>query len=216
MKMQRKVYIFKNARIDKLNYLLHLPEAKNEKKLPLLVALHGAGERGDDFDKIAIHGPAKYVERTGEFPAILIAPQCPSGFIWNQLTFELKELIDFAIEEYGADPYAVSLTGLSMGGYGTWEMGISYPGFFSALAPVCGGGVSWRVKEIGSTPVWAFHGALDTVVPMQNSVEMCERLRAAGGDVELTVFSFANHNSWDSAYEKTKVLDWLISARRQA
>ena len=110
--MERKVYIFKNARIPKMNYLLHLPKAQNGEKLPMLIALHGAGERGDDFDKIAVHGPAKYAELKGEFPAILIAPQCPSDFIWNHLTFELKELIDFAVSEYSADPDRISITGL--------------------------------------------------------------------------------------------------------
>lgn len=211
--MERKVYIFKNARIEKMNYLVHIPKS-DEKKLPMVVALHGAGERGDDFDKIPVHGPAKYVLSGADFPAILIAPQCPTELVWNQLTFELKELIDFAIEEYGADPDAVSLTGLSMGGYGTWEMGISYPGFFAALAPVCGGGMSWRVGEIGKTPVWAFHGEEDETVPISNSYEMCRRLRASGGNVALTVFTFDGHNVWDDAYEKTVLLQWLISARK--
>lgn len=210
----KKVYNFKNARIEKMNYLLHAPDPQGE-KLPMVVALHGAGERGDNFDLIPVHGPAKYVAAGEDFPAILIAPQCPSDFVWNQLTVELKELIDFAIKEYDADPDAVSLTGLSMGGFGTWEMGISYPGFFSALAPICGGGMSWRVANIGKTPVWAFHGEEDGVVPISNSYDMCRALKARGGNVVLTVFTFDGHNVWDDAYEKTTLLRWLISARRK-
>ena len=213
--MERKVYNFKNARIEKLNYLLFVPKNLKMEKLPLLVALHGAGERGDDFDKIAVHGPAKYAAKGEEFPAIILAPQCPADLVWNHLTFELKELIDFIISEYNVDADAVSLTGLSMGGYGTWEMGMSYPGFFSALGPICGGGISWRVGLIGQTPVWAFHGAQDTVVPIENSNEMCNRLKAQGGNVTLTVFSFDGHNVWDDAYEKTTLIPWLISARRK-
>lgn len=211
--MERKVYKFKNARIEKFNYLIHVPsDAKGS--LPLVVALHGAGERGDDFDKIAVHGPAKYAEATGSFPAILVCPQCPNDLVWNNLTFELKELIDYIVDEYPVDVNAISITGLSMGGYGTWEMGMSYPGFFSAIGPVCGGGISWRVSLIGKTPVWAFHGAEDTVVPIGNSREMCDRLRAAGGNVTLTVFEYDGHNVWDSAYEKTELISWLVRARK--
>ena len=124
------------------------------------------------------------------------------------------ELIDFIVAEYGIDTDAISLTGLSMGGYGTWEMGMSYPGFFSALAPVCGGGISWRAGLIGKTPVWAFHGAEDTIVPPSNSHEMCSKLRAAGGNAMLTIFEYDGHNVWDHAYENTTVISWLLSKRR--
>ena len=212
--MEKKVYRFENKRIEKFNYLLHLPKTPKEGGLPLIVALHGAGERGDDFSKIAVHGIAKYIEGGMDIPAVVLAPQCPEDMIWNLLTFELKELIDFVIEEYGIDSTRVSLTGLSMGGYGTWEMGMSYPGFFSALAPVCGGGISWRVGSIGKTPVWAFHGDCDDVVPAQNSYEMCDRLKAVGGIVRLTVFHGVDHNSWEPAYEQTNVIDFLMSAKK--
>ena len=211
--MERKIYHFENKRIEKLNYLLHLPTSC-EGKPPMIVALHGAGERGDNFDVIAVHGVAKYVEAGLELPAVVIAPQCPENFIWNQLTVELKELIDYAAAEYGVDTDRISITGLSMGGYGTWEMGMSYPGFFSALAPICGGGVSWRVHLIGKTPVWAFHGDADNVVPPNNSYEMCDKLKASGGNVELTVFHGVMHNSWEPAYEKTKLIDWLIASSK--
>ena len=180
-----------------------------------MVALHGAGERGDDFEKITVHGPAKYAARGEEFPAIILAPQCPSDFVWNQLTFELKELIDFIISEYNADENAVSLTGLSMGGYGTWEMGMSYPGFFAALAPICGGGISWRAQLIGKTPVWAIHGDADTVVPVNNSIEMCDKLKSVGGNVELTLLHGVGHNSWEFAYERTCLIDWLLSKSKK-
>ena len=212
--MERKVYEFKNKRIDRMNYLLHLPKDVCG-SAPLIVALHGAGERGDDFTKISVHGLAKYIEAGLDIPAVVIAPQCPEGFIWNLLTFELKELIDFIVSEYNIDPDRISITGLSMGGYGTWEMGMSYPGFFAALAPVCGGGVSWRAELIGKTPVWAFHGDCDSVVPPINSLEMCERLKASGGEVKLTLFHGVEHNSWEPAYEDTKVIEFLLSAKRK-
>ena len=211
--MERKIYRYNNKRIEKMNYLLYVPENKSE-KLPMIVFLHGAGERGDDFDKIAVHGVPKYVERGMDIPAIVIAPQCPQDFIWNRLTVEVKELIDFAVAEYGADPERISITGLSMGGYGTWEMGMAYPGFFAALAPVCGGGISWNTGMIGKTPVWAFHGDADNVVPYNNSVEMCDTLKAKGGNVRLTLFHGVDHNSWEPAYETTKLIEWLVAAKK--
>lgn len=212
--MERKIYNLKNGRIKSFNYLLYLPENKTGEKLPLIVALHGAGERGDDFSKLSVHGIAKYIEAGMEIPAVVIAPQCPSEFIWNLITVELKELIDYAVEAYGIDIERISLTGLSMGGYGTWEMGMSYPGFFSALAPICGGGVSWRVALIGKTPVWAFHGDADNIVPPNNSYEMCDRLKASGGNVKLTVFHGVAHNSWEPAYEDTTLINWLVNSKK--
>ena len=212
--MENKVYKFDNKRIEKFNYNVFFPENFCE-GMPMIVALHGAGERGDDHSKINIHGPARYASEGRRIDAVVVAPQCPAGFTWNMLTVELKELIDFVAGEYKVDPDRISLTGLSMGGFGTWEMGINYPGFFSALAPVCGGGMSWRVREIGNTPVWTFHGDKDDVVPISGTVAMVDRLRAAGGNVKFTLFNGVKHNSWAPAYEDTTVIEWLISQNRK-
>lgn len=212
--MERMVFEFKNKRIDKFNYLLNVPESYKDAKQPLIVMLHGAGERGDDFDKIAVHGVAKYIEAGQNIPAVVIAPQCPNDYIWNQLTVELKELIDYIVNEYNVDEDRISITGLSMGGYGTWEMAMSYPGFFCAVAPICGGGVSWRTYTIGKTPVWAFHGDADKVVPPNNSYEMCDKLNAYGGNAKLTIFHGVEHNSWEVAYEDTKLIEWLLNSKR--
>ena len=213
--MEKRVYNFQNKRIEKLNYLLYLPEMIAGEKLPLIVALHGAGERGDDFDKLTVHGMPKYIEGGMNIPAVVIAPQCPENFIWNQITVELKELIDSTAQEFDIDTDRISVTGLSMGGYGTWEMGMAYPGFFAALAPICGGGVSWRVYTMGKTPVWAFHGDADDVVPAANSIEMCDRLKKCGGNVKLTLFHGVTHNSWEPAYEDTKLIEWLVGATKK-
>ena len=213
--MERKVYKFENKRIEKMNYLLDTSCIQEGEKPALTVFLHGAGERGEDFEKLYVHGPAKYVRRGDLNPkAVLLCPQCPDGFVWNLLTFELKELIDSVVSEYGIDEDRISITGISMGGFGTWEMGMSFPGFFSALAPVCGGGISWRAGLIGKTPVYAIHGDADDVVPPRNSIEMCEKLVAAGGNVELVLLHGVGHNSWEFAYERAGVLDWLVSKSR--
>ena len=213
--METKVYNYTNKRIDSMGYMISLPDGYDDKaKYPMIVALHGAGERGTDVSLVLVHGVAKYVAAGLKLDAIVVAPQCPTDFTWNLLTAELKELIDNVASEYAVDTDRISLTGLSMGGFGTWEMGICYPGFFSALAPVCGGGMSWRAGLIGKTPVWAFHGDADTVVPPENSYMMVKSLKSRGGNVKLTVFNGVAHNSWEPAYEDTKVIEWLISHRK--
>lgn len=213
--MESKVYNFTNKRIKKMNYLIDDSCKASNNNPGLIVFLHGAGERGEDFEKLYIHGPAKYI-RNGSFKpeTVVLCPQCPDGYIWNLLTEELFELIETVVENYGVDRSRIALTGISMGGYGTWEMGMSYPGYFSALGPVCGGGVSWRAKLIGNTPVWAFHGDADNVVPPVNSIELCERLTAVGGNVELTLLHGVGHNSWEFAYERTTLLSWLAQKSR--
>ena len=206
--MERKIYTFSEKRINKFNYLLHIPKDFKE-GMPLIIALHGAGERGDDFNKISVHGLPKYIEGGMDIPAVVAAPQCPDGLIWNLLTFELREFTDYLANEYKVDKSRISITGLSMGGYGTWEMLMSYPGYFYRAAPICGGGVSWRAELVGKTPVWAFHGDKDSCVPIGNSLEMCERAKAAGGNVKLTVLHGVDHNSWEPAYEESRVIDFL-------
>ena len=213
--MERKVYKFENKRIEKMNYLLDASCVREGVKPGLTVFLHGAGERGDDLEKLYIHGPAKYI-RAGQYTPknIILCPQCPSDMIWNLLTFELKELIDSVVAEFGVDGDRITITGISMGGFGTWEMGMSFPGFFAALAPVCGGGISWRAPLIGKTPVYAIHGDADTVVPPSNSIEMCEKLQASGGVVDLVLLHGVGHNSWEFAYERGGVMDWLAEKSR--
>lgn len=213
--METKVYKFSNKRIEKMNYLLDTSCIRGGEKPGLTVFLHGAGERGDDFEKLYVHGPAKYVRQGKYTPkTVLVCPQCPDGLVWNLLTFELKELIDWVVTEYGIDEKRITITGISMGGFGTWEMGMSFPGFFAALAPVCGGGISWRAKLIGKTPVYAIHGDADTVVPPRNSIEMCEKLQESGGEVDLVLLHGVGHNSWEFAYERCGVMDWLAEKSR--
>ena len=130
----------------------------------------------------------------------------------NQFVFDVKALCDNVVSQYPIDTKRISITGLSMGGFGTWEMGMTFPGYFSAMAPICGGGMAWRTPALKGKPIWAFHGNADPTVNISNSIDMVNGARKNGADVKFTIFDGVSHNSWDSAYLDTRVLEWLISA----
>lgn len=200
-----------------LGYYIYEPKSKCNEKLPLIIFLHGAGERGNsttDLEKVKVHGLPRYISEGTEYPAIVLAPQCPEGRVLNNLIFALKELIDSVIDNYNVDTNRVSITGISMGGFGTWEMGVSYPELFSAIAPVCGGGLSWRCETLKNIPIWAFHGDMDDIVPLKNSIEMVDAVNKVGGNARLTIFHNVAHNSWEEAYTSSNVVEWLISQKR--
>lgn len=216
--MEKGVFISENRKME-LGYYVSLPEDYSEKRqYPMIIFLHGAGERGNGKGEliwITREGICRYLSEGKKYPAIILCPQCPSRLVWNNLVFELKELIDRIALQYHADPHRISITGISMGGYGTWEMGMTYSNFFSALAPVCGGGFSWRCENLKNMPVWAFHGDADLDVPCRNSIEMVDSLNAKGGNARLTIFRGVDHHSWDAAYLETDVIQWLMSQYRE-
>jgi len=195
-----------------LKYLLYLPESyeKKGKPWPLIVFLHGSGQRGDNLEKLKVHGIPKILENKKDFPFVVISPQCPEGGRWNDYTEVLKRLIDQIKAEYNIDSSRVYLTGLSMGGLGTWYMAGRYPNEFAAIAPICGGGDLFMVKSL-KMPIWAFHGAKDNTVPIQRSQEMVDAVKAAGGDVKFTVYPELGHNCWDAAYGTEELYQWFLS-----
>ena len=198
-----------------LRYLVHLPpgaKAGEAKRWPTILFLHGAGERGDDLKLVGIHGPPKIVKTRTDFPFIVISPQCPKGEWWTPP--RLSDLLDEATSKYPIDPDRLYLTGLSMGGYGSWRLACEYPGRFAAVVPICGGGDPRDVARINDVPIWAFHGAKDGVVPVSRSEEMVAALRKSGGRVRLTVYPDANHDSWTATYDNPALCDWLLEQRR--
>jgi len=210
-----------------INYLLFLPkgcEVKGEQRWPLILFLHGAGERGTDVWKVAVHGPPREVTTHPDFPFIVVAPQCPEGQIWSNDA--LIGLLDDIQHSYPVDAKRVYLTGLSMGGYGTWELGLSYPERFAAIAPICGGGnlitslltsfEPTRAAAARSLGVWAFHGGKDPVVPLSESQRMVDWLKDHGvSDVKLTVYPEAQHDSWTQAYRNPELYDWFLKHQRK-
>ena len=198
-----------------LDYLLFLPPdygKEQGKKWPLMIFLHGAGERGSDVNKVKIHGPPKIVEQKKDFPFILVSPQCPEGKGWEPE--EVIALLDEIQAKYKVDPDRVYLTGLSMGGFGTWETATQYPERFAAIAPICGGGRTFMARRLKNTPTWVFHGEKDPVVPIKRSEEMVDALKSAGGDVKFTRYPEAGHDSWTESYNNQALYDWFLQHKR--
>ena len=206
----------KIERTLKLNFLLHLPknyEADQDSRFPLMIFLHGAGERGDDLSKVKVHGPPKMVENGEDFPFILASPQCPKDSWWTEEP--VLELVDYLEATYRVDPARIYLTGLSMGGYGTWHFATRAPERFAAIAPVCGGGVPYKMRWIKDLPVWAFHGAKDSVVPSLDSERLIEALEKQGNkSAKLTVYPEASHDSWTATYANPELYRWFLSHSR--
>ncbi len=199
------------------DYLLFLPEdyGKKRQRWPLMVFLHGAGERGSVLNKVKAHGPPKIVKNRKDFPFIVVSPQCPEGDWWTEKVEVLINLLDDIAARYKVDKKRIYLTGLSMGGYGTWALASAYPERFAAIAPICGGGsriMSLRLKDI---PIWVFHGAKDRVVPLKESEEMVNAIRKRGGDVKFTIYPEAGHDSWTESYKNQELYDWFLEHSKQ-
>jgi predicted peptidase len=229
-----------------LGYLLYLPlgyDAKAAQKWPLILFLHGAGERGSNLTQVAVHGPPKLVKKNPPTPKtetdaarvnreaatklarekfIIVSPQCPADERWDAET--LLELLTVVQSAHRVDPARVYLTGLSMGGYGSWALLAKAPERFAAVAPICGGGetidllLAARAKAaaLKATPVWAFHGGKDGVVPLNESERMVNQLKKLGvKEVELTVYPDAQHDSWTESYNNPKLYEWFLAHERK-
>jgi predicted peptidase len=204
------------TRTVKAKYLLYLPKEYGKEaatRWPLILFLHGSGESGDDLEKVKKHGPPRLISEGKELPFIVVSPQSPGGG-WNTET--LGVLLDEVTEKYAVDKDRIYVTGLSMGGYGAWDLTMAFPDRFAAIAPIAGGGTARRVRRIRHVPAWIFHGAKDTAVPLKEGQDMADALKAAGGDVKLTVYPEAGHDSWTETYNNPELYTWLLQHKRQA
>jgi predicted peptidase len=195
-----------------LNYLVYLPPAyeKDNKEWPLVLFLHGSGERGEDLNFVKRLGPPMLVEQGKDFPFILISPQCQLGRRWDPLA--LTTLLDEVEKNYRIDKNRVYVTGLSMGGEGTWKLAFAEPYLFAAIAPVCGRTGSYYLDacDIKNLPIWVFHGAKDDVVSISESERIVKALKECGSDVRFTVYPEANHNAWTETYNNDELYNWLL------
>jgi predicted peptidase len=197
-------------------YLLYLPADYGkdaEKKWPLIMFLHGAGERGSNIKLVAKHGPPKMIAQGKEFDFIIVSPQCPNDLWWPEQTDLLINLLDEIEKKYRVDTDRVYLTGLSMGGFGTWSLAARFPQRFAAIAPICGGGERYAGYRLKDVPVWAFHGAKDSVVPVEESKKMVEAVKKAGGEAKLTIYPDAEHDSWTQTYNNPELYEWFLEHR---
>ena len=197
-----------------LPYLLYAPDAQTD-KLPLVLFLHGSGERGDGEDaleRVKRYGLPDVLKTRQPFPedVLVIAPQCPEETRWTDHLDALKALLDDATKRYNADANRIYLTGLSLGGQGVWFLGAAYPNLFAALAPVCGRSNPEQACSLKEVPIWAFHGAKDDRVPLAESTQMVEAVNACGGRAKLTVYPEAGHMSWYDAYDTPELYGWLL------
>jgi predicted peptidase len=202
-------------RFVELRYLLWLPrgyEAGDAGRWPLLLFLHGAGERGADLSRVMTQGLARELAEGLELPLIAVAPQCAVDRRWQPE--QLLALLDELESRYRVDGEREYVTGMSMGGYGTWALALARPERFAAIAPVCGGGDPRRIATLRHLPVWAFHGALDDIVPLAAGEQMVDALRRAGGNVRFIVYPDAGHDSWTPAYREPELYVWLLAQRR--
>ena len=218
-------------------YQVFVPsQAAGGRRPPVILFLHGSGERGDDNRKQLAVGLGPYLQRhaTG-FPAIVVFPQSPEDASWDGATARMAlAALDAASREFNGDPDRTYLTGMSRGGYGVWELALMQPERFAALVPVCGGVTAPRAvsdlhviavereadpfaavaRQLAHVPAWLFHGARDDVVDPTQSRRMHAALQAAGASVRHTEFPEANHNAWDPAYAMPELWDWLFAQRR--
>jgi predicted peptidase len=197
-----------------LNYLLYLPPGyeKAEKPFPLILFLHGSGESGDKLDNVKKHGPPKIVEKKNDFEFIVVSPQSPSGG-WR--ADKLLTLLDEVEKEYKVDKNREYVTGLSMGGSGTWSLAAAAPGRFAAIAPICGSGNPKTANKLKELPIWVFLGAKDNAVLIQRCEEMVKAVKEAGNDVKFTVYPNAGHDSWTESYNNPELYKWFLSHTRK-
>ena len=196
-------------------YVEYLPKDYDPaKEYPLVLFLHGAGERVQDPHQAMFHGYMKYVREQGkEYPFIFIAPQCIGNAYWGSYTESLSAFLDFILETYAVDRRRVYLTGLSMGGTGTWMFAMARPNTFAAIMPVCGSGIYWNVANLLKTPIYMVHGDCDTCVPISNSVEMLTSINSRGGNAKLKICYGVGHDAWNYAYTDDALLEWMLSQR---
>lgn len=202
------------SKTKQISYILDYP-ANAKGKVPLMVFLHGSGERGNDLEKVKVNGPFQYKNLIPE-PVAILAPQCQAGEWWD--TEAIFYLIKEIQQKYRIDDSKIILTGLSMGGWGTLKLAMEHPEVFSAVVPVCPPVdrlMKVRAAQYSELPMKIYHGANDDIVSPMNSIEIYQEIRKTNKNVELILFPDDNHNSWDSTYSDPKLYEWMLAQSKK-
>ena len=207
--------LFGKDPVSGLGYLLYLPKdvATAKEKPALVIFLHGSGERGSDLKLLHKNNLPKRLDAMADVPYVAVAPQCPAGKRWDDVD-QLDQFLDHLLATLPVDRDRVVLTGLSLGGMGTWKWGAARPRRFAALAPVCGAGDVATVGALKGMPIWAFHGDKDKAVPYERGKAMADAAQKAGADVKFTTYPGVGHDSWVQAYAEPEFDKWVLSRRK--
>lgn len=200
--------------VQQTSYLLYLPDGyltDTTKRWPVLLSLHGAGEIGTDIEKVKIHGPAKLIAQGKKFPFIVVSPQ---SLTYGWKPEQLHDLLIDIKRKYKVDDERVYVSGLSMGGFGAWEMALKYPREIAAIVPICGGGDTSKLWILRNMPVWCFHGAKDQIVPLASSERMMKELVKYNSSAKFTIYPETYHDSWVEAYNNDSLYTWLLAQKR--
>ena len=201
---------------ESLHYLLYLPETyekETSKKWPLVIFLHGSGERGTDINSVRKNGLPHELDQRGTTPYILIAPQCPANTKWN--IANLDGMLSDALKRYRIDTQRVIITGLSLGGFGSWGWACAHPERFAGVIPVCGGIDPAQTVTLKGMPIWGFHGDKDGSVKIEGHLAAIEAAKKNGADVKFTVYPGVGHNSWEKAYAEPELEGWILARVRK-
>lgn len=217
VKLKLQVVSKEDQTVD-VGCLVFLPTDYDKKtKFPLMIFLHGAGERGDDLDLVKVWGPPKRVDADenyrNSFPFVLVSPQCPRKTWWD--VHVTAQVLDLAIDKFHIDKSRVYVTGLSMGGFGTWALAANQPGKIAAIIPICGGGDPKTAEQLKDMPAWAFHGDKDTAVRVEQSRKMVDAVKKLDGEAKLTIYEGVGHNSWERTYANPRIYKWLLEQQRR-
>ncbi len=209
-------HYYKSRYYQSFGYIQYLPEDYDpNKKYPLVLFLHGAGERGDDLDVLTKHGYMKYhIEDGREYPFIFISPQCPDARYWGNYVESLHKFLDYICDTLPIDKDRIYLTGISMGGTGTYLMAQAEPNRFAAIAPICGSGINWYGGILKDLPCRIYHGDCDPSVDVHDSLSMASSINRNGGRAELTVYPGVTHNCWDIVYSGDELIDWFMNIHK--
>ena len=222
--------VYRDASGGELGYRLMKPaDYDSGKKYPLVIFLHGSGERGTDNAAQLKNGVREFLgspEARAKYPCFAMVPQSPPNDSWGRTAYpetgasdasrKVLEVIQGLEKEFGIDPARLYIGGLSMGGFGTWDLISRYPDLFAAAFPICGGGSPARAPLMKDVPIWAFQGGADPTVPPKMSRDMVEAVQKSGGKPKYTEYPGVGHNSWTNAFKEPEFLPWLFAQKRSS